>query len=83
VLSDTNQTARDFIFNVTQPGEAWVGVAFYNRRMYPSGCKVGYTAGQAKLYKDGVYIQSLRLDDVYYNKLYFANLSTGSYVLNA
>lgn len=56
-------TPKIFSFNITKPGKIYLGLEYYNPRMYPEGCHQ-YTTGQVTVMTpSGTILFSTTVDD--------------------
>jgi len=67
---------------VQKPGRIYIGLQYYARRQYPTGCH-DYTYGYLTLMtKDGTIISSMYTDDYTgFNYIEFDFLAPGTYIL--
>jgi hypothetical protein len=81
VLNDDG-SGKAFSFNVTKAGKIYIGLEYYNSRMYPIGCH-NYTYGHITLLTpQGAIISSTYTDDsTTYNYIELDFLDIGSYVI--
>ena len=54
VLNATTAPKR-FEFNLTSTLDGFIGMDYYDTRMYPRGCKNSSTLANLRIYKDGKY----------------------------
>jgi hypothetical protein len=82
VSGTTTSTKYTYTFTMATAGEAWIGVEFYNPRMYPYGCKTSSTTGLMKILKSGTsliytYIYEWNGMNAYHAK----SLAAGTYTI--
>lgn len=81
-VTNDDLSQKTYSFNITTKGEYYIGVEFYNPRMYPAGCKSTYSNGYMSVLtgtgaalSSNVYIY----DGSYNNYVNFKSLDIGQY----